>query len=94
MSDITGKPFELRGASDSNFIETLFGEMMAWINESCPNIDYREVAEQEQRLRYLLENGGDAATLSVPCYTVGMGLVTNSVNQDINTLKHIIAHDC
>ena len=74
-------------------IETLFGEMMAWINESCPNIDYREVAEQEQRLRYLLENGGDAATLSVPCYTVGMGLVANNVNQDINTLKHIIAHE-
>lgn len=78
---------------NSTQIEKLHGEMMAWINESCPNIDYREVAEQDERLRYLLDNGGDAATLSVPCYTVGMGLVANNLDQDINKLKHIIAHE-
>ena len=74
-------------------IENLLAEMLNWIDTSCPNMNSNARAEESIRLRYLLENGGDAATLAVPCYSAGMGLVAATSESDFSTLKYIVAHE-
>jgi hypothetical protein len=74
-------------------IESLLTEMLDWIDISCPNMNSSSRTQESIRLRYLLENGGDAATLGVPCYSAGMGLVAATSETNFDTLKYIIAHE-
>ena len=79
----------------SSQIAKLNEQMASWINRSCGTDDSNQYQAELTRVKYIVEEGGDASTMVVPCYQSGMGLIADiQVNQDRREqVDHILAHE-